>query len=258
MRTRLRKHVPPATMILVLLGSSVWALASESECRDATPAEKQAAEKVAAALKQNLEAPLLAGDWRIASEKTALQNLFIANKPLPKRPLMTCSRIFDVKLQVKPESERGKKLSALKDSYAQQAQNEMAQAAKGINAGTDAIKKQAQILLEEGIEVKVTENVPYLRQRIDSAITRLNVPGSALAYRLAASSEGDAPTSVICVGNWKDFPWNKNTYIPFPFVHSPGTPYIENMCVNLVAPDDVADSIIKSTDWAQINDALSR
>ena len=258
MRIRLRKRFALATLMLLLLGFSPRASATEPECRDATPAEKQAAEKVATALKKNLEAPLLAGDWQMASGKTALQNLSIANKPLPKRPLMSCSRIFDVKLQIKPESERGKKLSALNDSYAPQAQNEMAQAAKGINAGTDAIKKQAQILLEEGFEINVTENVPYLRERVDSAMSRLNVPGSALAYRLAASSEGENPVSVICFGNWKDYPWNKNTYIPFPFVHSPGTPFIENMCVNLVAPDDVADSIIKSTDWGRINDALTR
>lgn len=237
------------TMYLCILLLILPVLAfGDAECRQPTPQEKAAAEKVAKNLHDKLLAPILSSGWSVASEKSALTALVIASNPAPPRPLMDCAPIFDVQLQPAPQNPRTKKIQ---DAFAQ------LQHAKG----AADMNKLASIFASGQIEIRVLENSPYLRSQIDHPIKQINVPGAGVAYR-PVLQPGDEPTqtTTICFGAWKPavtFSAN-NQYIPFPFVHAKGTPYIENMCVNIKTTQDVADEIVKQVDWTSLNQALTR
>lgn len=215
------------------------------ECRDPTPQEKAVAEKVANTLKAKIIAPLEANSWQIDSEESALTTLVIASHPGPPRPLMTCGRIFEVKLVINPSSERGQAFQKRLQAFA--------------NPSTmDEIKKMTAAMAEGQLAIRANENDPYLRDERHEEITRVNVPGVPVSYRTAKASEA-TETTTLCYGNWKPEvtfgPANK--YILFPFTHKAGTPYIENMCVKIDATPQVTEEVLKLGKWSELNSALT-
>ena len=76
---------------------------------------------------------------------------------------------------------------------------------------------------------------------------------SSLVTELLASIErefpGSNPQVVFAPGN-RD--------VPFPFQHSPGTPFLENMCIKIVAAPEMAEEVLRKVNWQQLNDSLTK
>ncbi len=221
------------------------------QCRPPTPPERAAFLKLHEAVRDVVEAPLLAGDWQVQLGPLSIDDLTIATKVTPARPLTICSGRFEVRLRVDPASRRGKELQRLAEVYQ----------AEGTGEG---VSRMFQIVDQERITIRLATNVPYLRTPIHGGkAERLDVAGPDLAYRVRfeASDElnGERDATYLCYGNWqKTLPLQSHRDVPFPFVHTPLTPFIENMCVILEGPAEVTDPVVKSTDWNRLKGALTR
>src|SRR5262249_31916264 len=94
----------PFAFAAVILLAAASPARSADECRPPTPQEKQAIEKLAAAVHKTLIAPLEAQNWKAASSKTAFDSLVVATNPAPPRPLMVCASVFEAKLEIDRQS----------------------------------------------------------------------------------------------------------------------------------------------------------
>ncbi len=69
---------------------------------------------------------------------------------------------------------------------------------------------------------------------------------------------GEDDTSYVCYGDWKTLPVQTADYVPFPFVHRPETPFIENFCVIVHGPAEAADPVLERIDWTRLKGALTQ
>jgi hypothetical protein len=226
--------------------ATAGAARADDECRPPTPQEKQAAEKLAAALKTSVIAPLLAQGWTVDHSDTAFDSLTVAVKPAPPRPIMTCAGAFDLQLRLSLDSPRGKEIRRQAEAFSKE-------------NTTEGSLKMFHVLALGQLEIKTNENDPFVSVPLRN-VTHLEVRGAPLAYRTisppASSADEPTVTTTVCVGDWTKFETDK--YAPYPFSHRPGTPFIENACVSFIAPVEVVDPILKTIDWRPVSDALTK
>lgn len=222
--------------------------AAAQECREQTAAEHQAVMRVIDAMRQAVEGPLLAGDWQIERQRTG-EKTTIAIKPSPPRPLMTCQPLYSVDFVMKPDSPRGQPHYAKWKAFTD-------------NPDPKRVAEAAHELNLVRVGIALGENMPYLREEIHNPMTRLAVPGVPLAYRVTAPPKepGEDPVvhTYLCFGEWSAFPFDKNAYVRFPFVHPIGSPNIETLRVNVSGLPEVVDPVIARIDWARLAQALSK
>ena len=235
------------------IGALVTALAFASpaiaqECRDQTPAEHQAIMRVLDAAREVIESPLLAGDWQIERQRSGEKST-IALKPMPPRPLMTCQPLYSVEFVMKPDSPLGKPHYAAWKAFMD-------------NPDPTRAAEAGHALNLTRFGLALGENIPYLREEIHDPMTRVTVPGVPLAYRVTAppKNPGEDPVvhTYLCFGDWAAFPFEKNAYLKFPFVHPTGSPNIETLRVTISGLPEVVDPLLAKIAWARLAQALSK
>jgi hypothetical protein len=235
------------SLMMIAAAAAVPARAQE-ECRAQTPAEQQAIKRVLDTTRAVVEAPILAGDWQIARQRSG-EKTTIANHPNPPRPLMVCQGLYNVEFAMKPDSPRAKPLY-----------EKWTAAVNG--SDPKAVLEAAHALSLTKFGVALGENPPYLREEIHSALERLTIPGVPLAYRVTTppKNPGEDPIvhTYLNYGEWTAFPLDKDKYVLYPFAHQPGSPNIETLRVNISGLPEVVDPIIKQIDWAKMAQALTK
>jgi hypothetical protein len=244
-------HFAKRTMSGVLFMAAVLAsgvVTFAQECREQSPQEHQAIMRVLDTTRAVLEAPILAGDWQVDKNRSG-EKAPIAINPAPPRPLMTCQPLYNVEFIMKPDSTAGKPHY---DKW------------KAALNGSDpsAVIGAAHELNLVRFGVALFENPPYLREEIRRPLARLTIPGVPLAYRVTTPPKGPGDDPVVhtylSFGDWSGFPFDKDTYVKFPFVHKPGSPNIETLRVNVSGLPEIVDPIIKKVDWSRLGQALSK
>lgn len=240
--------------VLIIAACGCGALAvggpfrAQDECRKPTADEQAAVLKFATAERQTVLPPLERAGWKANSVKSVFDGFTVANRvPAPPRPLSVCTPQFEVTLELDPQSPRGAELQRQANALAQQ--------------GTADATKQMFHTIELGkLEIRTDTNSPYIREAFTTPAARLDVPGVPLAYTrtVAASSNVDSvhQTTTVCVGNWRN--WGTDTYVTYPFVHKPLTPFIENACVEFLGLPEVVDAAVKQIDWTPLNASLTK
>jgi hypothetical protein len=230
----------------VFLSGSVAVARAADECRPPTAQEKRALDKLSTALTKTVESSLVAQDWQVDSRGTAFDALLtVASKPAP-RPIFVCSGEFKLQLSLDPSKGRGKDLAEQAERYSKE-------------GTTEGASKMFHAVALGKLEIRTNSNGMYLGQQLHY-VTRLSVGGVPLAYRLTTppSNAGDDPSveTVLCFGDWSRF--TSDRYVPYPFAHAAGAPYIENACVQIKGLPETVDPILKSIDWQPLNDALTK
>lgn len=232
------------------------------ECRKLRRAERPVFEKALAVSEDVLLEPLKKLGWQITEEQKISASYPVLNHPAPFRPLAFCSAMIRLKLTLDIGSEYGKKLQDSANYYANQSQNTNGDDKALIRA----IQNMSRIQKMQNIEVKVSENYPYIKQRnpmnTGGKFTVLRIPNVSYAFQffdppsdvMGSPSEGTS----LYFGNWAGADMNFEGYVNYPFVHKQQSPFIENMVISIDAPASVANSIIKSIDWSKMNEALTR
>lgn len=228
----------PVFLLSTVIGSEAHA---DGQCRNPTPEELQSVRKLASAVQSAVVAPLLESGWQVQQHSTAFDAVVIAAHPGPARPLMVCSSLFTVHLQLDPGTPQAKALA-------------QSVAAAANDTSIEGARKLAYALASMEIEVRTQENDPYLRAPM-TGISRVQLPGVPLAYRRHPSPKEELQEVRACFGNWQNF--GTDRYVLFPFAHGGGTPYIENACVTLSGMPKTLDDAVKRIEWASLNRALT-
>jgi hypothetical protein len=236
--------------------------AQRTECRPPTAQESEALHRAASALRTAIEGPVSSVGW-ILDSRNDQGPLSVAAAPNPKRPLMTCSPIFDVKFVMSPSHPRHAEfeaqiakgrdamtrwVSACLNTRSKDCEVRPADAEIGIRA-TSATR----------ITIRVTENEPYMRDPATDEIHKIAAPeGVAVAWQSAVDNyEQDTN---LCFGDWKpgDVFATSRREMLFPFVHPVQTPFIENLCVRLHSGAGIVDGILNAVRWSGLNAALTK
>jgi hypothetical protein len=245
LRANLKNAIACAAFLFAMASAaSAWPM---DECRPANPQELQAITKLNTALHDTLATALQVNSWKVDSTGTWFDSsITVATNPAPARPIQICSGVLHVKTSLDPKSPRGAEMNA--------------EAEKLSKEGTDGAKKMFQVLASGQMEIRSIANNPFEQEQLHGTLTKLQVAGVPLAYRVttAPKTDMDAPDvrTVLCFGNWQNFASDK--YVPYPFVHPKGSAYIENVCVTLTTPAETADAVIKQINWQPLNDALTK
>ncbi len=234
---------------IIAAASTAPARAQQPECRAQTPAEQQAIMRVLDTARAVVEAPILAGDWQIERQRSG-EKTTIATGPNPPRPLMVCQALYSVEFAMKPDSPRARPIY------------EKWNAAVNGSGDPKAVLEAGRAVSLTKFGLTIGENPPYLREELHYPLARLTIPGVPLAYRVTAppKSAGDDPIvhTYLCFGDWTGFPFDKDAYVRYPFVHKPGSPNVETLRVNIAGPPEVVDPIVKQIAWAKMAQALTK
>ena len=232
--------VAAVLLVMAALTSSAFAFGNE-ECRKPTPEEKAAVDKLVGVLKQEIITPLLASQWLVAGQKSAENmEVTVANGPVPPRPLMDCTTLFDYRLGADPNSKHGQEYQAAMKNFT--AQN---------------MKEVLPLMASAQVHIRVGENNPTLAVPHVEQYKPLDVQGPAVAYQIPDKDANVA--TVLCYGGFKrELTFSKqSTRVMYPFVHKQGTPFIENFCVNIRTSQTVTDEILKLVNWEKLKLGLT-
>lgn len=231
------------TVLLFLLAGCCTTFA---QCRTPTAEEKAAVDKLVNMLKQEIITPLLPKGWRVASEKSAqTMQVTVALNANPPRPLMDCTSLFDFRLQATPDSKHGQEYQT---------------ATKNLKGSPDDIKKLLPLMASAEVDIKAGENNPALGAPHTVPYKELKIDGPAVAYQIPGQNSSDAAvTTILCYGGFKrEVTFSgQNARVMYPFVHKPGTPFIENFCVNIKTSTEVTDEVLKLVNWEKLKHALT-
>ena len=233
------------------------------ECRKPTTQELQAVENAQRALKQAVDGPVIGLGWKLQSQKSDQIPLSVATDAKPKRPLMSCWPIYDAKFVLAETNPHYAALHSQAEKGSVAEQNWMAPCLKAMHPGCevkpDDVKQGDRARAASGMEIRITENDPFMRLSHPEPIRKLDVQSAAVAYQSPSNDEYLVDT-IVCVGAWKPdvvfAPGNRD--VPFPFQHSPGTPFLENMCIKIVAAPEMAEEVLRKVNWQQLNDSLTK
>lgn len=261
-RRMLAGILPLICASLFFLLAPLPAFGQRVECRMPTTLELQAIEKAQHVLKQTLEAPVIQLGWKLEGQKSDQVPVSIATDANPERPLMSCWPIYDAAFELSETSPHYLSLQNAAQKGLAAEQTWMAACvkadAKDCDTKPDDVKAGERATAASRLEITATENSPYMRLTRPVPIHKLDVPGAAIAFRTPSTDDYLTDTTV-CVGPWKpDVVFGAGRDVLFPFQHPPGTPFIENLCVTIVAAEDMADEVLHKIDWQQLNDALTK
>src|SRR5579872_395900 len=242
-RSNQRVHFRPVVVLLCVLVISATAF---GQCRTPTAKEKAAIDKLVKVLKQEIITPLLPTGWRVASEKSAqTMQVTLAESANPPRPLMDCTSLFDFRLQAAPDSKRYQEYQA---------------AVKNVTGSPDDMKKLLPVMASAEVDIKAGENNPTMRAPHTGEYKELKMDGPTVAYQIPGKDSSEAVvTTVLCYGGFKRdvVLGGQNTRVMYSFVHKPGTPFIENFCVNIKTSPEVTDEVLKLVNWENLKQALT-
>lgn len=258
----------PATIAAISLAGLCFLLAPLSafgqriECRKPTAQEIQATEKAQRVLQQVLEGPVIGLGWKLQAQKSDQVAQSVATDANPKRPLMSCWPIYDATFDLTAANPRYAALRSAAEKGTVAATNWMAGCMKAPNNGCDVqpddVKAGERAAAASHLEIGATENSPYMRLSRPEPPQRLDVPGAAIAYD-SPSDDKYLVATTICVGPWKpEIAFGTGGDALFPFHHPPGTPFIENLCVKIMAASEMADEILYKVNWQQLNESLTQ
>jgi len=221
-----------------------------AQCREPTAPERQAAENAARVIQQTLDAPVASLGWKAQGEKSVLSagGLSIAKASNPPRPLMSCGALYSAKFIITETNSRYATVHAQTEKLTSG------------HAKPDEIKEISRAMAAGDLEIRATENEPYMRSTRSEPIRKLDVPGVAVAFQEPSSDDELKVDTTVCFGAWKPeivFGAN-NRYIPFPFLHPKETPFIENLCVRIHATPEVAEDVLHKVNWQSLNAALAK
>jgi hypothetical protein len=247
-RMRLRSFKSAAATWLAGLCMLCTPVATQGQaCREPSPQERQAVENAVRVMKQAVEGPVTSLGWKAQANELATGGISVASNPNPMRPLMSCTPLYAAKYQI---TEANPRYAAI--------HSEIEKLNNG-NVQPDGIKGAAQAMAASVVEIRATENIPNMRTTRSHPIRRLEIQGVAVAFQEPTNDELMEDT-VLCFGAWKpDVVFGTdNRFIPFPFQHPKGTPFIENLCVRIHAAPEMTDAILRKVNWQQLNASLTK
>jgi hypothetical protein len=87
----------------------------------------------------------------------------------------------------------------------------------------------------------------------------LHIPGVAMAYRVNNYKFEKGTSVLLMFGDWKSATWQAdNGWYHFRFQHRFRDPAIENIVVQLDGAPERINELLKTVNWKQLNDALTK
>jgi len=96
-------------------------------------------------------------------------------------------------------------------------------------------------------------------QSPDGQNNDLQIPGTALAYKINNTAYASGTAYVLLFGDVKALTWNpEHNWFDYKFAHPPGTPFIENVEFRIYGADNRIQQLLHVVDWQEVNNALTR
>jgi hypothetical protein len=108
------------------------------------------------------------------------------------------------------------------------------------------------------IDIAVNDGVVALGSLPDK-IQKLNFPGVAKAFIVAEDNNTPRRKGafVLAFGHWENAKYNPgNDCYNFKYVHPPGTPFIENVVIEIYGNSERINEIVKQCDWSKVTAGL--
>ncbi|WP_234736216.1 hypothetical protein [Tellurirhabdus bombi] len=250
---------------LVIVFANFITLDAQSQCRDASAEQNASYERVVKALQQQLKENQPSGTWRIFDERHSLGKLQVSDEY--GRLFHPCGDRYSLTLE---RGAASRERRARIDSAVAQANPEKQETSLVLS--TDSVyssstPERSRELAMSTIDIDVAMNAGNYRlqepisNRFVESYKTISVKGAPLALQINLKTDssgiGARPETVVLLGNWKnnlrsDSKGNKLYHYSF----AKGGNLIENMVITIKAPTDVAEEIIKKTDWQALNQTL--
>jgi hypothetical protein len=86
----------------------------------------------------------------------------------------------------------------------------------------------------------------------------LKIPGATFVHKDRDNPFGHGVAYILFFSNGRTGKWDEtNSAYRNTFVHSPNTPYIENLEIRIYGPEDRIKQLLRTIDWKQVNNALT-
>ncbi len=210
---------------------------AQSPLRDPTPAERKVLEQYRDAVHSVLDT-MDSDDWDTATDFDVDDNVLVGvhnDVPLDIDELI--QRSYTVK---KDSPLYQREVAPFIAKMQQMSPMEMAQAGKKMKM----LRLEVQVHTNRAAADRETRTRPQLQ-----------VPGAAYSFVSEESEDKRSQTVVLLFGDWKSAQ-QRSEDLFFRFKHSPHTPAIENLEVQLRGSPDRIKEVLRSVDWKRMNTAL--
>ncbi|TAH15122.1 MAG: hypothetical protein EAZ14_02475 [Runella slithyformis] len=251
-------------LLLLFLGTALCPKNTlRAQCRPATAEENQAYERVVRVLQQQFAQKLPSTDWRVFDENHSMGSLEVTNE-YAGGLLHFCTDRYDLVVEkAKLTNARQEKLESLKPDSTQQTafvvprdsiyrlviENANASAPSSDTYSINVEMNLANYRLQEAESARLVESSKNME--VDGVKTALQVLLKPEFKNVAARQE-----TVLLLGNWGKPQTEPNGDIRYRYGFKKGGKLIESLVITITASFELAQQIVKNTDWKAINDAL--
>lgn len=119
------------------------------------------------------------------------------------------------------------------------------------------LNQQIQALMH--VQVRIRLNQPHIAVIPKPEENQdLQVPGTALAYKVRNEDYGSGTAYVLFFGDPHALKWNpEHNWFDYTFAHRGNTPVAENVEFRIYGADDRIQQLLQNVDWKQVNNALT-
>lgn len=119
------------------------------------------------------------------------------------------------------------------------------------------LNQQIQALMH--VQVRIRLNQPHIAVIPKPEENQdLQVPGTALAYKVRNEDYGSGAAYVLFFGDPHALKWNpEHNWFDYTFAHPGNTPVAENVEFRIYGADDRIQQLLQNVDWKQVNNALT-
>lgn len=228
---------------VLLVGVLLYFSAAAQSMRDPTPVEKTALMKVINPINQNIN-QFLDNNW----EKTEDFDETAMDVPNSSRSQLRTGYL--VTLKIKEDSPLYQKLIQPVLRFMNEKKYDSLEMA---NAN---LEKQSVI----HIEIAVNDGVVAFGSLPDK-VQKLNIPGVAKAFIVAEDNNTPRRNGafVLAFGSWENAKFNsENHCYNFKYTHAAGTPFIENVVIEMYGNSERIKEMINKCDWNKVTAALAQ
>jgi len=238
---RMRHGRLVTSLAIVALGAG----SASAELREPTPQEKQALDKIIAAVGKVLD-PIENDDWEKSADAYDGDPQVNAKPDVP----LNINQNFQRDYRVRHGSEREQKIIGPLLEQLMKA---------GSMESKQAIGRKVRPLTTLTAYAYINLGTVDVRQVPEAG---LQVAGAAFVYAVdpnEAFCQSGASCYLLGFGNWQSARRKPGEQaLHFQFAHKPGTPFVENVVIRLTGAQDRIRQLFQTVGWNALNDALTR
>ncbi|WP_266362020.1 hypothetical protein [Tellurirhabdus rosea] len=254
---------------LMAFAAVLFTSVARAQCQPATDAQTASYERVVKALQSQFKENPPAGNWRIFDERHSLGKLEVSDEY--GKMFRPCGDRYDLTLE---RGAAARERRARIDSAVAQA--DPTRQETSLVLSTDSVYKQAEParareLGQNTVDINVEMNVANYRlqepesNRFVDNYKAVQVKNAPMALQVSLKSVGDSgglqprPETVVFLGNWKNnLKKDSKGNMVYHYSFAKGGNLVENLVVTIKGPLDVAQEIIRKTDWQALSQTLIR